>query len=163
MKIIPPEQSRPLNHRSLQCVLPWAAVYSILVNSPSSEVLNKKSFLHFYMWENLMGLWWRSLCPFICEVYSINNLSYHLPLHHNPFCFSLQVFCFTAFYLHDGIITALKLPWIMVQILTTVLLMGSLYFYKPVSKLMILKKYVWISWKEEQIPIQETQYEYFGN
>lgn len=73
------------------------------------------------------------------------------------------MFCFTPFYLHDGIITALKLPWIMVQILTTVLLMGSLYFYKPVSKLMILKKYVWISWKEEQIPIQETQYEYFGN
>ncbi|XP_076191219.1 ankyrin repeat and EF-hand domain-containing protein 1 isoform X3 [Aptenodytes patagonicus] len=44
-----------------------------------------------------------------------------------------KVFCFTAFYLQDGTTTACRLPWIMVQMSTTVLLMGSLYFYKPAT------------------------------
>ncbi|XP_030346112.1 ankyrin repeat and EF-hand domain-containing protein 1 isoform X2 [Strigops habroptila] len=44
-----------------------------------------------------------------------------------------KVFCFTAFYLQHGTTTARKLPWILVQMLTTVPLMGSLYFYKPAT------------------------------
>lgn len=82
------------------------------------------------------------VCLFSCEAYSPINLSYRSGSHLNSCCFSLQEFCFTAFYLQGGTTTACKLPWITVQMLTTVLLMGSLYFYKPVSKLMILKKYV---------------------
>ncbi|KAM6404794.1 ankyrin repeat and EF-hand domain-containing protein 1 isoform 2-T4 [Pluvialis apricaria] len=42
-------------------------------------------------------------------------------------------FCFTAFYLQGGTTTACKLPWIMVQMLTTVPLMRSLCFYKPAT------------------------------
>ncbi|XP_061317534.1 ankyrin repeat and EF-hand domain-containing protein 1 isoform X4 [Pezoporus flaviventris] len=44
-----------------------------------------------------------------------------------------KVFCFTAFYLQHGTTTAHRLPWMLVQMLTTVPLMGSLYFYKPAT------------------------------
>ncbi|XP_061220787.1 ankyrin repeat and EF-hand domain-containing protein 1 isoform X2 [Neopsephotus bourkii] len=53
-----------------------------------------------------------------------------------------KVFCFTAFYQQHGTTTARKLPWMLVQMLTTVPLMGSLYFCKPATGRTVLMEAV---------------------